>query len=117
MAAGPDLGDGDGERDDNPTGMLLGLGALSAASVATVAAVVVRRRRAPGEAPPEVGAERIPSMRAGRPTVPAAVEDPILIAMGLGTASHPDPNAPITRSVRYGPGERPSPPSSSPGSS
>jgi hypothetical protein len=94
--------------------MLLGLGVLSVAGLASLGAVITRRNR-PREEPPQAAAERIPSVTPALPSRPAAiqpVEDPILVAMGLGTASHPDPNAPITRSVHFGEGERPPPPKS-----
>ena len=92
--------------------MLLGLGALSVAGLASGAVVVARRRRPPEEAPEVTGAP-LPLTTAVRPSLPAGghqVEDPILVSMGLGTTSQPDPNAPVTRSVRFGPGERPEPP-------
>ena len=91
--------------------MLLGLGVLSVAGLASGAVVVARRR--PPEEGSEVAGDPIPLMTPVRPSVPAgshAVEDPILVAMGLGTTRDPDANAPITRSVRFGPGERPEPP-------
>jgi hypothetical protein len=112
IVGGTDVGDRPGERDDNPTGMLLGLGALSMAGLASGAIVVARRRR-PQEEAPDGGGEPIPLMSAAHPSLPAGshnVEDPILAAMGLGTTHQPDPNAPITRSVHFGPGERPTPP-------
>lgn len=91
--------------------MLLGLGALSMAGLASVAIVIARRRR-PQEA---AGVEGEPIALEGvaHPSVAVGshnVEDPILAAMGLGTTHQPDPNAQITRSVHFGPGERPTPP-------
>jgi hypothetical protein len=88
--------------------MLLGLGVVSVAGLASMGAAIARRNRSRVE-PPEAAAEPIPLVTPARSSRPAGiqpVEDPILMAMGLGTASHPDPNAPITRSVRFGQGER-----------
>ena len=112
LAAGPGVGDQGGDGDDNPAGMLFGLGALSLAGLASLGVMITRRNRS-REEPPQPAAERIPLVTPARPSRPAGiqpVEDPILVAMGLGTARHPDPDAPITRSVHSGPGERPPPP-------
>ena len=92
--------------------MLLGLGALSMAGLASAAIVIARRRR-PQEEAFDAEGEPIPLEGAAHPSVAVGshnVEDPILAAMGLGTTHQPDPNAPITRSVHFGPGERPTPP-------
>ena len=92
--------------------MLLALGALGLAGLSSAGFVIARRPRPPGETP-DVVHEPIPLMTAAHPIVPAGsndVEDPILAAMGLGGIHPPDPDAPITRTVHFGPGERPPPP-------
>ena len=92
--------------------MLLGLGALSVVGL-SLGAVAIARRRRPPEETAEAAGDRIPLMTEARPSLPAGshgVEDPILAAMGLDNTRHPDPNAPITRSIHFGPGERPTNP-------
>lgn len=85
------------------------LGLVGGTGLVSGAIVILRRRRLPEEVA-ELAGEPLAPATAFRPSRLAGshpVEDPILAAMGLGETSQPDRNAPITRSVNVGPGERP----------
>jgi hypothetical protein len=109
--SGTDAGERPEQGEDSSIGVLIGLGILSVAAL--TGALGIARRRGDPEGIPQGSDEPVWSVPAvhpiTRPDIPH-VEDPILLAMGLGSSSQPDPNAPITRSVRFGPGERPTPP-------
>ena len=108
IVAGSDPGRG----DNGPAGSMVVLGLLGLTGAGAAALVIARRRRVPEEGPEQAGKPQpLPeAVRLGGRADTQQVEDPILAAMGLGTTSQPDPNAPITRSVHFGPGERPTPP-------
>lgn len=95
--------------------VLVWLGLLGVSVLAAGIVVAVKSRRSEDEVPEGADPEAmtVPSTATisaiGRaPT--EQVEDPILAAMGLGTLKGPRTDAPLTRSVRAGPGERPARP-------